>query len=82
MHYPVFRSDSYEDELIWAAAWLYKATQDQKYLDKAEDLYSKRCNYSGLLITLSIIIPGARPGPLGPLTGLTSFLGRSFCSLS
>jgi len=37
-----YRSDSYEDELIWAAAWLYKATQDQKYLDKAEDLYSKR----------------------------------------
>ena len=49
-----FRSDSYEDELIWAAAWMYKATQDQKYLDKAEDLYSKRCNYFGLImLTLS-----------------------------
>jgi len=37
-----YRSDSYEDELIWAAAWLYKATEDSKYLEKAEDLYAKR----------------------------------------
>ena len=36
------RSDSYEDELIWSAAWVYKATGDSKYLDMAEDLYAKR----------------------------------------
>ena len=39
---PIPRSDSYEDELIWSAAWLYKATGDSKYLDMAEDLYAKR----------------------------------------
>ena len=37
-----FSSSSYEDELIWAAAWLYKATQDFSYLDEAEDLYAAR----------------------------------------
>ena len=37
-----FSSSSYEDELIWAAAWLYKATQDFSYLDEAEDLYTDR----------------------------------------
>ena len=39
---PIPRSDSYEDELIWSAAWVYKATGDSKYLDMAEDLYAKR----------------------------------------
>ena len=39
---PIPRSDSYEDELIWSAAWVYKATGNSKYLDMAEDLYAKR----------------------------------------
>jgi len=29
----------YEDELVWAAAWLYKATGDSAYLTKAKQLY-------------------------------------------
>lgn len=29
----------YNDELTWAAAWLYKATGDNDYLTKAENLY-------------------------------------------
>jgi endoglucanase len=37
-----FRSNSYEDELIWAAAWLYKATGENSYLMKAEDMYASR----------------------------------------
>ena len=37
-----FSSDGYEDELIWAAAWLYKASGDASYLTKAEDMYSSR----------------------------------------
>lgn len=28
----------YLDELMWAASWLYVATKDQKYLDKAESI--------------------------------------------
>ena len=39
----LFRSsDRYEDELIWAAAWLYRATGDNAYLTKAEDMYASR----------------------------------------
>ena len=33
--------DGFYDELEWAALWLYRATQDQKYLDKFESLVSK-----------------------------------------
>ncbi len=29
----------FQDELVWGATWLYKATGDQKYLDKAEQYY-------------------------------------------
>ena len=29
----------YEDELVWGAAWLYKATQKAEYLTKAEQYY-------------------------------------------
>lgn len=29
----------YEDELVWAAAWLYKASGEQIYLNKAESLW-------------------------------------------
>nr|AMH40372.1 glycoside hydrolase family 9 [Medauroidea extradentata] len=34
-----YRSSSYADELVWAAVWLYKATNDKTYLTKAESLY-------------------------------------------
>jgi endoglucanase len=36
------RSNSYEDDLIWAEAWMYKATGDSSYLAKAESMYSAR----------------------------------------
>src|SRR5690606_13044387 len=29
----------YRDELVWGAAWLYRATGDPSYLAKAEDYY-------------------------------------------
>ena len=35
-------SDRYEDELIWSAAWLYKATGELEYLTKAEEMYASR----------------------------------------
>ena len=31
----------YEDELVWGAAWLYKATNDPAYLTKAEQYYTE-----------------------------------------
>jgi len=30
----------YNDELVWGAAWLYRATNNQTYLDKAESAYA------------------------------------------
>lgn len=35
------RSSSYKDELVYAAAMLYKATGNSKYLDDAEDKYAE-----------------------------------------
>merc|ERR1711962_1116035 len=37
-----YSSSNFEDELIWAAAWLYRATNDTNYLTKAEDMYASR----------------------------------------
>ena len=36
-----YRSGDYKDELVWAAAWLYRATNDNTYLTKAESLYNE-----------------------------------------
>jgi hypothetical protein len=36
-----YRSSSYNDELVWAAAWLYRATNDTTYLNTAESLYKE-----------------------------------------
>nr|CAD7598376.1 unnamed protein product [Timema genevievae] len=35
-----YTSTHYEDELVWGAAWLYRATNDQKYLVYVDELYS------------------------------------------
>ena len=35
-----YRSSDYKDELVWAAAWLYRATNDNTYLNTAESLYN------------------------------------------
>merc|ERR1719436_290939 len=37
-----YSSSNYEDELIWAAAWLYRATEDINYLTRAENMYAAR----------------------------------------
>lgn len=34
-----YKSSGYNDELVWGAAWLYQATGDKKYLEKAEQYY-------------------------------------------
>ncbi len=38
----------FHDELAWAAAWLYRATGDHAYLEKAESIYAQ--NLKGTLI--------------------------------
>nr|AOV94250.1 cellulase [Antipaluria urichi] len=34
-----YASTSYEDELIWGAAWLYRATNDQSYMSVVDELW-------------------------------------------
>jgi len=36
-----YASGDYRDELVWAAAWLYRATNDNTYLNTAESLYTQ-----------------------------------------
>ena len=36
----------YEDELAWAAVWLYRATKDTYYLGQAEGIYREANFYS------------------------------------
>ncbi|VVC37058.1 Glycosyl hydrolases family 9, Asp/Glu active sites,Glycoside hydrolase family 9,Six-hairpin glycosidase- [Cinara cedri] len=36
-----YESTDYGDELTWAASWLYKATNESKYLEDAEYMYMK-----------------------------------------
>nr|1KS8_A Chain A, Endo-b-1,4-glucanase [Nasutitermes takasagoensis]1KSC_A Chain A, Endo-b-1,4-glucanase [Nasutitermes takasagoensis]1KSD_A Chain A, Endo-b-1,4-glucanase [Nasutitermes takasagoensis] len=36
-----YASADYRDELVWAAAWLYRATNDNTYLNTAESLYDE-----------------------------------------
>jgi hypothetical protein len=36
-----YRSGDYRDELVWATAWLYRATNDTTYLKTAESLYTE-----------------------------------------
>ena len=36
-----YMSSSYNDELVWGAAWLYKSTQDNSYLQKAEQYFTQ-----------------------------------------
>lgn len=38
-HFSFCRSDKYEDELTWGAAWLFRITNDTKYLTWAEQYY-------------------------------------------
>jgi endoglucanase len=44
---PFYRSFSeYQDELVWAAAWLYRASGEERYLQKAEKEYPKmKCDF-------------------------------------
>ena len=36
-----FSFSGYKDELVWAAAWLYKATGKAKYLNKAKSIITE-----------------------------------------
>jgi hypothetical protein len=36
-----YRSWDFRDELVWAAAWLFRATNENTYLNTAESLYTQ-----------------------------------------
>ncbi len=43
----------YYDELVWAAAWLYRATGETSYLQKAEAIYTEQFQNKSLKWTIS-----------------------------
>ena len=56
-----YPSNSYEDELIWSAAWLYKATGKAEYLAKAEQMYASRAQtWTSWAFDWSDKLPGAQ----------------------
>ena len=59
----------YNDELTWAAAWLYKATGDASYLTKAEQIYAQ--NFAGQTMTWTQSWDDNRYGASILLAGLT-----------
>ncbi|XP_012224814.1 endoglucanase E-4-like [Linepithema humile] len=79
-----YESTDYGDELVWAAAWLFKATEDPKYLDAAERHYQqfhleKRPNeffYNKKLAGIQVL--------LAQLTGQSEYQNatRTFCNFS
>ncbi|XP_037094013.1 endoglucanase 15-like [Pollicipes pollicipes] len=42
-----YGSSGYGDELAWAAAWLYRATQDSSYLDAAKGFFQEFSDLNG-----------------------------------
>ncbi|XP_077868348.1 uncharacterized protein LOC102803034 [Saccoglossus kowalevskii] len=59
-----FQSSSYYDELVSGAIWMYKATNDSVYLDKAETLYTRYgldyvaeyCGWSSCLTATQLLL--------------------------
>ena len=52
----VLSSSGYNDELAWAAAWLYRVTGDKRYLQHAEENYVSTCLlYTSTLPTRLIV---------------------------
>ncbi|CAL5228455.1 g11593 [Coccomyxa viridis] len=42
-----YNSTSYRDDMVWAAAWMYKATGDRVYLDDVNKFYAEHITYEG-----------------------------------
>ncbi len=42
-----YNSTSYRDDLLWAAAWLYKATNESAYMDDVTKWYSAHVEFEG-----------------------------------
>jgi hypothetical protein len=59
----------FNDELVWSAAWLYRATGERAYLDKAEAIYAQ--NFAGQTMTWTHSWDDKRYGASILLAGLT-----------
>ena len=42
-----YNSTSYRDDLLWAAAWMYRATREQAYLTDATHFYAQHLEQVG-----------------------------------
>ncbi len=69
-----YNSGGYDDELVWGATWLYRATGKQAYLDKAEAIYAPK--FAGQTMTWTQNWDDVRYGSavlLAQLTGKATY---------
>nr|AMH40371.1 glycoside hydrolase family 9 [Medauroidea extradentata] len=69
-----YNSSGYEDELIWGAAWLYRATKDKTYLTYVEEVYPVIQYYIGFNWDQKI---GGADVLLAKLTGDSKYLTKT-----
>nr|AMH40365.1 glycoside hydrolase family 9 [Extatosoma tiaratum] len=69
-----YNSSGYEDELIWGAAWLYRATKDKTYLTYVEEVYPTIQYYIGFNWDQKI---GGADVLLAKLTGDSKYLTKT-----
>nr|AMH40359.1 glycoside hydrolase family 9 [Aretaon asperrimus] len=68
-----YNSSGYEDELVWGAAWLYRATNDSTYLQYIADVYTPIQYYIGFNWDQKI---GGADVLLAKLTGESKYLTK------
>ncbi|KAK4741672.1 hypothetical protein SAY87_025268 [Trapa incisa] len=70
-----YASSGYEDELQWAAAWLYRATNEKQYLDFLQErgntggvrtIFSWDDKYLGVQLLVSKLVLDGKVGSSGP----------------
>ena len=57
-----YNSTSYRDDLTWAAAWLYKATNDPGYLSDAYAFWTEHTNQEGIWDLRYLVSNSAKQG--------------------
>jgi len=71
-----------EDEIAWAAAWLYKATNNSKYLSKVQDAPQSYSTHSWESVQLGAgILKGEITGDWSSAGFLSNFTTNDYCFL-
>ncbi|KAL6124596.1 hypothetical protein ACLB2K_077108 [Fragaria x ananassa] len=85
-----YSSSGYEDELLWAAAWLHRATDDQSYLDylgQAGNTGGARTEFSwddkfvgAQVLVAKLVLEGKVPANSGPWSQYKNQAEQFICS--